>query len=157
MGGHVSQLAKAVMIYSPWQFLFWYDRPQGSPGKKGGAGSSEGFIQNVPELKFYEQLPTVWDETRVLDSRIGEFAVVARKSGNDWFLGALTASQPKALRLNTDFLDDNKSYIATIYSYDPDSGSPTNVKLENREVTSASVLNFKIRDNSGLAVHFQSK
>ncbi len=154
MGGHVSQLAKAVMIYSPWQFLFWYDRPQGSPGKKGGAGSSEGFIQNVPELKFYEKLPTSWDETRILESSIGEFAVVARKSGNDWFLGALTASQPKELQLKTDFLDDNKNYIATICSYDPDISSPTNVKTEDREVTSASILNFKIQDNSGLAIHF---
>ena len=67
MGGHVSQLAKAVMLYSPWQFLYWYDRPQGSPGQKGGAGSSAGFIQNDPELEFYKNLPTIWDETKVIE------------------------------------------------------------------------------------------
>lgn len=154
MGGHVSQLAKAVMLYSPWQFLYWYDRPQGSPGRTGGAGSSEGYIQDVPELEFFKNMPTVWDKTKVIEGKIGEYASIARKSGSDWFLGSLTGNSGKTVRLNLDFLDPNTGYEATIYSHYPASKSPTKVKIEKREVNAGSVLNFELAGNSGLAVHF---
>ena len=53
MGGHAAQLAKAVLLYSPWQFVYWYDRPAGSPHKRGGAGASTGIIGEDPELAFF--------------------------------------------------------------------------------------------------------
>lgn len=155
MGGHVSQLAKAVMLYSPWQFLYWYDRPQGSPGRTGGAGSSEGYIQDVPELEFFKNMPTVWDETKVIEGKIGEYATIARKSGSDWFLGSLTGNTGKTVQINLDFLDEQSDYEAVIYSHDSDSESSTNVKIEKRKVNAGSVLNFEIAGNSGLAVHFR--
>jgi alpha-glucosidase len=155
MGGHISQLAKAVMLYSPWQFLYWYDRPQDSPGRTGGAGSSEGYIQNVPELEFFKNMPTVWDETKVIEGKIREYATIARKSGSDWFLGSLTGNSGKTVRLNLDFLDENVSYEAVIYSHDPGSKSPTNVKIEKQEVNAGSVLEFEVAESSGLAVQFR--
>jgi len=155
MGGHAAQLAKAVMLYSPWQFLFWYDRPQGSPGRTGGAGSSEGYIQNHPELEFFKNMPTVWDETKVIEGKIGEYATIARKSGSDWFLGSLTGNAGKSVQLILDFLDPNASYEAVIYSHDPGSESFTKVKIETREVNANSVLEFEVAENEGLAVHFR--
>jgi len=157
MGGHVSQLAKAVMIYSPWQFLYWYDRPEGSPGKKGGAGDSDGFIKNHPELEFYKNLPTVWDETKVLEGEIGKFATIARRSGDDWFLGSLTANQNKSVLINPDFLQKGLDYEATIYTFDPDSESSTKVKIDKRVVNTETELNFEIPANSGMAMHIRSK
>ena len=155
MGGHASQLAKAVMLYSPWQFLFWYDRPQGSPGRTGGAGSSEGYIQNHPELEFFKNMPTVWDDTKVIEGKIGEYATIARKSGSDWFLGSLTRNSGKTLKLTLDFLDESASYEAVIYSHDPGSESFTKVRIEPRKVNAGSVLEFEVAENSGLAVHFR--
>jgi alpha-glucosidase len=155
MGGHVSQLAKAVMIYSPWQFLYWYDRPEGSPGKKGGAGDSDGFIKNHPELEFYKLMPTVWDETKVLEGKIGEFATIARRAGNEWFLGSLTANQARKCSVDFDFLEDGVGYTATIYTYDPESKSTTKVKIEKLPVTSEKTIDFEIEANSGIAMHIQ--
>ncbi len=155
MGGHVSQLAKAVMLYSPWQFLYWYDRPQGSPGKKGGAGSSEGYIQNHPELEFFKHMPTVWDETRVLEGEISRFATIARRSGDDWFLGSLTGKEAHPLRLNLRFLQAENKYEAIIYSSDPQSESSTKVEIETKKVDAETQLNFDISENSGLAIHFK--
>jgi alpha-glucosidase len=155
MGGHISQLAKAVMLYSPWQFLYWYDRPQGSPGRTGGAGSSEGYIQNHPELEFFKNLPTVWDETRVIEGEIGDYATIARKSGSDWFLGSLTGNAGKNVQLYLDFLEPNASYEAIIYSHDPGSESSTNAKIETQKVNAGSVLEFEVTKDSGLAVHFR--
>ena len=155
MGGHVSQLAKAVMIYSPWQFLYWYDRPEGSPGKKGGAGDSDGFIKNNPELEFYKLLPTVWDESKILEGRIGEFATIARRSGSDWFLGSLTANQTRKCSVDLSFLETGANYTATVYSYDPDSESSTKVKIEKIPVNSEKTIDFEIGANSGLAMQIQ--
>lgn len=155
MGGHVSQLAKAVMIYSPWQFLFWYDRPEGSPGKKGGAGDSDGFIKNHPELEFYKLLPTVWDETKILEGETGKYATIARRSGSDWFLGSLTAGDKKPVQIDFNFLQKGEEYNATIYSFDPDSESSTKVKTEQLNVSSDKTLTFEIAANSGLAIYLK--
>jgi len=157
MGGNVSQLAKAVMIYSPWQFLYWYDRPQGSPGKKGGAGSSQGFIMNHPELDFFKNMPTVWEETKVLEGQISKYATVVRHSGNDWFLGSLTGESAHTLKFKPDFLKAGETYEAIIYSFDPESESSTKVKIETKELNSESDLSFDILENSGLAIHFRGK
>lgn len=155
MGGNVSQLAKAVMLYSPWQFLYWYDRPQGSPGKKGGAGSSQGFIMNHPELEFFAHMPTVWDETKVLEGEISRYATIVRRSGNDWFLGSLTGENPHTLQFKPGFLKNGEKYETMIYTFDPESESSTKVKIETKEVISVSDLSFDILKNSGLAIYFK--
>lgn len=157
MGGHVSQLAKAVMLYSPWQFLYWYDRPEGSPGKKGGAGSADGYIKKDPELEWYKNLPAAWDESKVLEGTIGEFATIVRRSGNEWFLGSLTGNTEKSLKINLDFLDANTNYKAIIYSHDAGLQTFTKAKVTSLTVNSESDLDFKINNNSGLAIHFQKE
>jgi len=157
MGGHVSQLAKAVMLYSPWQFLFWYDRPLNSSDVMGGVPGGKGFIQNVPELEFFKEVPTIWDDTKVLEGKIGEYATVVRKSDTDWFLGSLTGDNAKSVKFNLDFLDPGASYEATIYTHDESVPTPTHVKIEKQHVKDDSVLSFNIEVNSGLAIHFQKK
>lgn len=142
------------MLYSPWQFLYWYDRPQGSPGKKGGAGSSQGFIQNHPELDFFKNMPTVWDETKVLEGEIGKYATIIRRTGEDWFLGSLTGNASRKLEFTSNFLSDKNNYEAKIYGYNPESESATKVEITTLEVNSASELDFNIEKNSGLAIHF---
>jgi len=155
MGGNVSQLAKAVMLYSPWQFLFWYDRPPNSADVIGGVPGSQDYIVVTPELDFFKQMPTVWDDTKVLEGKISEYATVARKTGNDWFLGSLTGKDSHQLNKDLSFLDADSKYEATVYSYDPDSALKTKVKIEKLKVNSASDLTFEIAANSGLAIHFQ--
>jgi alpha-glucosidase len=155
MGSHASQLAKAVCIYSPWQFLYWYDRPASSPGRKGGAGNSEGFIQEVPELAFFDALPTVWDDTRVLQGYPGEHAVIARRQGEEWFLGALTGDQPRDFSIPLTFLEANQSYEATLYYDDAEAPGPTHVKIESKSVSSGDVIEQSVLASNGLAIHFK--
>ena len=63
----LAQLAKLVAIYSPWQFVYWYDRPEKSPRRAGGAGSAESVIKTDAATRFYNSIPTVWGETRFLE------------------------------------------------------------------------------------------
>lgn len=137
--------------------MFWYDRPPSRSTNKGCVPGSEGYIQDYPELEFFKQMPTVWDETKVLEDKIGEYATIVRRSGDEWFLGSLTGEESKMLELELSFLDAGENYEATIYTYDENSASSTNVGIETKEVDSITQLNFEIAANSGLAIHFQKK
>ena len=154
MGSHASQMAKAICVYSPWQFLYWYDRPQGSPGKKGGAGGTEGAIPEIADLQFYDDIPTFWDHTKVIDGYPGKFAIIARKKGNKWYLGVLSGSEAHQLSLELDFLDKGITYKATIFYHDTTLNTPTKVAIRELELTRQSVLQENILKQNGLAVIF---
>ena len=152
MGSHASQMAKAICIYSPWQFIYWYDRTEESPRKKGVVGNNApSVIVELPELSFYDALPTIWDNTKVLEGKIGEYGTIARKSGDNWFIGSLT-DQPRKLSLNLNFLDKRNKFEATIYSDDASLDSPTKVGITKQMVTYESQLSFNLKQKNGLAI-----
>jgi len=157
MGSHASQMAKAICIYSPWQFLYWYDRPFGSPGKKGGAGGAEGFIPEIPDLKFYDQLPTTWDETKIIDGYPGELAVIARKKDDVWFVGALAGVSEKEISVDLDFLDEGVKYEAQVFSDDVDSETIGEVDITTQDFNSTNSLSVKLKAQNGLAVVLRKK
>lgn len=152
MGSHGAQLAKSVCLFSPMQWLYWYDRPEGSPTDSGGAGDSAMHIVEVPELEFFDALPTVWDDTKVLHGEIGEFAAVARRSGNEWYIGVLNGRTSRTLTLELDFLDANKQYIARVYSDDPSVQTVTHVRVDRVPVTSQSALPCLLAPQGGQAI-----
>jgi alpha-glucosidase len=152
MGSHASQMAKTICIYSPWQFLFWYDRPMDSPGKKGGAGGTAGRILEIPDLEFYRQLPTVWDDSRVLDGYPGSHAIIARKSGEGWFVGALNGPEDREFSFTLDFLEEGVEYTAEIYSDDAGLGTRTNVLIEQEEVDRETLISRSILKGNGFAM-----
>jgi alpha-glucosidase len=152
MGSHASQLAKAVCIYSPWQFLFWYDRPKGSNPNETGAGGNQDFIRELPELTFFDCLPTVWDDTRVLEGYPGKFAVVARKSGDLWFVGVINGPENRNFDISLDFLDKDKKYKATVFSDDASLNTSTNVRIEKIFINSSGTISRKINRMNGLAI-----
>jgi alpha-glucosidase len=152
MGSHASQMAKTICIYSPWQFLYWYDRPVGSPTKKGGAGGNDKVIAEMEELRFFDDIPTVWDDTKVIEGYPGKYVAIARKKGDQWYLGALAGTEPYPLALKLDFLDQNKKYKATIFSDDSSLNTQTHVKIQEMEANHQTVLEQHILEQNGLAV-----
>jgi alpha-glucosidase len=151
MGSHASQLAKLVCIYSPWQFVFWYDRPQASD-TSGGAGGSRNRIMEVPELEFIDQVPTVWDDIRVICGDPGEFAVIARRAGDRWFIGALNGPRSREFNIPMYFLEPGVNHTATLYFDDPGSVTLTKVSIEKQKVTSLDTITRHIMKDNGLAI-----
>jgi alpha-glucosidase len=147
---HAYQLAKAVCFYSPWQFLYWYDRPAkvGDLPAKG-----HNILGDEPDLEFFDHCPTVWDDTKVLRGEIGRYAVIARRCGPDWFIGGMNTSQPREFKIPLSFLDAGKRYVAHIYSDDPAIPTRTHVRIDRYLVDAKAVLAISMPARGGQAIH----
>lgn len=137
---HAHQLTFPVLFYSPLQTLYWYDTPA--------------RIKEVPELEFFDNVPVVWDETRVVDDAIGEHVVIARRSGEEWFAGAITNDEGRVLTVPTAFLESGRDYVLRVYTDDPSSDSPTKVKCGRYIVRGGQDLTFDLLPKGGAAMHF---
>ena len=137
---HAHQLTFPVLFYSPLQTLYWYDTPA--------------RIKEVPELEFFDNVPVVWDETRVVDDAIGEHVVIARRSGAEWFTGAITNDEGRTLEVPTAFLEAGSDYVLRVYTDDPSSESPTKVKCSRYIVKGGQTLTFDLQPKGGAAMHF---
>nr|WP_299073671.1 glycoside hydrolase family 97 protein [uncultured Allomuricauda sp.] len=152
MGSHASQLAKTVCLFSPLQFLYWYDKPAASPEKLDGLWGDTKHIGNEPELEFFDAVPTTWDETKVLHAEIGEIGVTARRKGAQWFVGGINGETARSLKIDFSFLDTNESYSAKLYTDDETINTRTHVKIEQLNVDSSFILNLDLKANNGFAI-----
>jgi alpha-glucosidase len=59
-------------------------------------------------MEFLGPVPTEWDETKVLDARIADYVVVARRNGKEWYIGAMNDWSPRSLDIDLSFLPDGK-------------------------------------------------
>ncbi len=133
------QLALSVVYYSPLQFVYWYDNPSRS--------------QNEPEMKFFDDVYTVWDDTRILNGEVGKYITTARRHDNEWFIGAITGNIGRQHDINLSFLQPSMKYQAEIYTDgDPSIPTRTKVKVETMEVSSKSTLHFELKPSGGVAI-----
>ncbi len=89
-GTRCHQLAMFVVYDSPMQIF------SGNP--------SQGYME--PQfMELLGSLPTTWDETKILEAKVSEYIVTARKKGDDWYIAGMTDWTPRELNLQLDFLD----------------------------------------------------
>lgn len=139
--GH--QLAMAAVYYSPLQFLFWYDNPY----PKGWDSA---------ELNFWKDCPTVFDESIALDGIPGEYIIQARRSGEDWFVGAMTNTEARRVTIPTDFLPKGQ-YEVEIYNDDPSLTTQTKVATKRVKIKSGKPITLLLQPSGGAAIHFSPK
>ena len=132
------QLALSVVLYSPLQFLYWYDRPVS-------------FTQESPGMEWFRNLPTVWDDTRVLAGRPGEFAAIARRQGSTWFLGVVNNDSARDLQLPLPMLDPGRAYTATFYS---DGEGPRDIRKSVKTYSLGDTLELPLQPRGGVAITF---
>jgi len=153
MGSHASQLAKAICIFSPLQFIYWYDKAAPALVKNDGLWGVTNYIGNEPELEFFDNVPTVWDETKVMHAKIGEYGVIARKKGDEWFIGGINGNQARMLDLNFSFLDPDKNYSAKIYTDDQSVNTRTHVRIDSMNIDNKTIYPANLNSNNGIAMH----
>lgn len=89
LGTRVHQLAMYVVYEAPLQML---------------ADSPSHYLREPEVMDFLAPVPTVWDETTVLDAKMGDYIVVARRKGSEWYIGAMTDWTARTLDLDFSFL-----------------------------------------------------
>jgi alpha-glucosidase len=138
------QLALYVVLYSPLQMAA--DLPEHYAGK--------------PAFKFIRDVAVDWDTTRVIDARIGDYVVVARRErgGPAWFLGAITDEQARTLDVPLSFLSAGRRYLAEIYADGPRAhwlDNPLPVAISSRPVTSRTRLRVALAPGGGQAIRIR--
>lgn len=63
------------------------------------------YYKEAESASFISRIPTVWDETKGIDGKVGEYVIMARKNGNNWYIGAMTNWDSRILELDLSFLD----------------------------------------------------
>jgi alpha-glucosidase len=155
MGSHASQLAKTVCIFSPLQFLYWYDAAPRGPIKEDALWGDTRHIGNEPELEFFNKVPTTWDETKVLQVTIGEIGVIARRKGDEWFIGGINGETERMVSVDFSFLNDGIKYKAKIYTDDESVKTRTRVKIEEKEIVAANTMQLALKANNGFTMHLK--
>lgn len=136
MGTRAHQLAMYVIFESPLQMLV--DHPVSYFGKTG--------------LDFLSVVPTDWDETRFVSGEPGEFVVIARRKGQEWYLGAMTNWSVRDIEVTLDFLGTGR-YCAFIYQDDTERYG--HVNAERRVVDNQSKLKINLESGGGCAIRFE--
>ena len=95
-GTRCHQLAEYVVFDSPLNML---------------CDSPSNYMREQECIRFISQIPTVWDDTFVLDGKVGEYIVVARRRGDNWYIGALGNWDTRELKVRG--LPENVRSIGT--------------------------------------------
>ncbi|HWT51010.1 MAG TPA: glycoside hydrolase family 97 catalytic domain-containing protein, partial [Caulobacter sp.] len=139
------QLAMAAVYYNPLTFLYWYDAPEKYAGR------------DWPELRWFDECPTTWDETRVLAGEIGEYVVVARCHGQRWFLGAMTNEKARVLKVSLDFLGAGQRKASIFADGEPaEKPMKTPVVIREAVLDGAATLTLDLKPSGGQAVLFEA-
>jgi alpha-glucosidase len=116
--------------------------------------------EGQPALQFIKDVAVDWDTSRVIDGKIGDYVIVARKQRNSpqWFLGAITDEEARVFDVPLTFLDAGKSYVADIYADGPGANwltNPTAIAISHRTVTRGTHLRIALAPGGGQAIRLR--
>ncbi len=90
-GTRCHQLALYTILESPLNML---------------CDSPTNYLREPESTRFIAEIPTVWDETRILAGKMGDYIITARRTGDKWYIGAITDWTPRDLEIDLSFLPE---------------------------------------------------
>jgi alpha-glucosidase len=141
------QNAAPLVIGTPARTLASYVVYQNHLSMVADYPSAYGIHLGSP-LKALASIPTTWDETIVVDARVGEFIAVARRSGDDWHIGAMTAAG-RTVKLPVSFLGAGRY---SVEEWSDNADAPQSSERRDRVVSATGELELKLSDAGGAYV-----
>lgn len=143
-GTRAHQAAMYVVYFAPLQML---------------CDSASEYLKSPEILKFMAETPTTWDETKVLEGKIGKYVVIARRHGKDWYIGGMCDWDGKEVDIDlSKILLPDTEYKAEIISDGANAGRVgTDFKYCVKSLTSADKLKLKMAPGGGFAVKLSPK
>jgi alpha-glucosidase len=141
-GTRCHQLAMYVVFESPLQMLS--DNPSN-------------YYREPEAMEFLKEVPVTWDETRVLDGKVGDYILIARRSGDTWYVGAMTDWSPRELELNLSFLESG-NYSMQIWKDGINADRhASDFAMENLQVSGGSKKKIQMAPGGGWAAIIRKK
>jgi alpha-glucosidase len=139
MGTRCQQLAMYVVYESPLSMVS--DYPE--------------IFDHKPEMEFIDKVPTVWDETKVVNGDPSKYITIARRQGANWFLGAITNWDARDLEVPLSFLGEGE-FKAQIFADGTDADRvPASVGVTEKVMKAGDKLNVHLAPGGGAAVIFK--
>ncbi|MFC1732364.1 glycoside hydrolase family 97 protein [candidate division KSB1 bacterium] len=136
LGTRCHQLAMYVVFESPLQML---------------ADSPSNYLREKECMEFLSAVPSVWDETVVLEAAVSDYVVIARKSENEWFMGAMTDWTPREFTVHFSFLGPG-NYTIVMYEDGINAGRNANdYKKTVRSISQNDELDIRLAQGGGWA------
>lgn len=118
--------------------------------------SPEEYRKYPDILKFLSVVPVTFDDTKVLDAKVGEYALMAKRKGDEWFVGAMTDWTARSMTVDFSFLEKNENYIASVLSDGANANSNAEQYVfEEKRITADDVLDFNLAAGGGLVIHLK--
>jgi alpha-glucosidase len=105
-------------------------------------------------VDFLKLVPTVWDETRVLSGVVAEHLVIARRSGPDWYLGAMNNSYARVRTVKLDFLGPGKWHMRWWHDAADSGDNAAHLAIEEKDVTAGDSLDLRMASAGGAVIRF---
>jgi alpha-glucosidase len=110
------------------------------------------YYRNEDCTEFLTSVPVTWDETRALEAKAGEYAVVAKRKGDRWFIGGMTNNNEREFEINLNFLNPGKSYKMTSFADGINAGRQAmDYRKKESQVKSGDKIQVKMARNGGFA------
>ena len=136
LGTRCHQLAMYVVYESPLQMLC------DSPSR----------YRKEPEcMKFLSAVPTVWDDTIALQAKVSDYVVIARRSGDQWYLGAMTDWDKRELAVPLNFLPDGNYQLDSWADGVNADRDGTDFRYSTSRVSSSDTITLKLAPGGGWA------
>ncbi|MDE7443430.1 MAG: glycoside hydrolase family 97 catalytic domain-containing protein, partial [Muribaculaceae bacterium] len=140
-GTRCRQLALYMVFDSPFNMLC--DTPSN-------------YMREEECTDFIAEVPTVWDETRVIDGAMGDYIVTARRSGDTWYVGGITDWTPRDMTIDCSFLEPGATYTATIFKDGVNAHRiARDYKRENASLKADDKLKMHLAPGGGFAIKLQ--
>ena len=111
-------------------------------------------LRGQPGIDFLKLVPTVWDETRVLSGVVAEHLVIARRSGANWYLGALNNGYTRVRSVKLDFLGAGKWQLRWWHDAADSGENAEHLEVEERVVSADDTLDLSMAPGGGAVLHF---
>ena len=141
-GTRCRQLAMYVVFEAPFNML---------------CDSPSNYEQEAACTEFIAKIPTVWDETVALDGKVGEYCIIARRAGDEWYVGGMTNWSEREVEIDLSFLGEG-NFVATEFVDGPNANKIGRDFLrKSAEVKGGSKMTVKMAVGGGFAMKIQKK
>ncbi len=142
LGTRCHQLAMYVVYEAPLQML---------------ADSPSNYLREPDAMEFLGPVPTEWDDTRVLDARIADYVIVARRNGKDWWIGAMSDWTARDLQVDLSFLGDGDFTMDAYQDGANADRAASDYKRTASRVTKTDKLKLHLAPGGGWAAHIRAR